>query len=87
MTVYAPASDLAKGDFVTRFGTIRTVTEHKDKNGNVVTYDIEFWNGVKEIGIDPETVFEVVQGKALYNNDGLPSQSVRPGLQADHGGE
>jgi hypothetical protein len=84
MTVQVEAREIAYLDWVQPSGTVRKVTEHKDKEGNVVTLDFEFWNGETQSGVSPDALFDVIQGGIL---DRVPSQSVRSGLAADHAKE
>ena len=83
MPVPIPASEIAAGDWTESYGTIRTVTEHRDNKTNELrSVDLVFWNGRTEIGVNPEAIFIVEQGGLT---DRPPTSTVRPGLENHHG--
>lgn len=81
MSVPVEASDIAKGDFSPVYGTVTKVVEHRDRQTNeVITLDIYFFNGDVQMGVDPASQFDLIQGW----NGGNPEGSIRSGLATDH---
>jgi hypothetical protein len=77
-----PASELAVRDYSEAYGTIRNISEVKDpKTDEIISIDIEWWNGEKHTGISPEAMYDIIQGGLT---DREPNQSVREGLAEDH---
>jgi hypothetical protein len=84
MTLNIPAEEIAPKDYSTSYGTVTEVTENKDGQGNVISYNITFFNGTILSGVSPDAEFELVQGGLT---DHGPQGSIRAGLAADHAEE
>lgn len=82
MTVTLEASEIAERDFVVSYGTVKKVVEHHDsRTGELSTLDFTFWNGEEKTGVDPNDIFDVIEGG---RTDHGPIGSIRPDLAADH---
>lgn len=80
-----PVKDLAVGDYVETFGTIKSITDHSNKDGEVTTRDLYFWNAAyQQMGVSIRDELMVTQGGFFPD----PAKgSVREGLAADHSNE
>lgn len=80
------AKDIAVGDWSPNYGTVTVVKEHKDRDGNILGYSFDFFNGSKLTNVKPEFQIDIEQDGARIIHEGMPNAAaIRPGLGADHG--
>lgn len=79
------AKEITVGDWSPNYGTVTVIRENKNFAGDILGYDITFFNGQKLTNVAPDYQLVIVQGGSDLIHEGMPDKSqIRPGLKADH---
>lgn len=85
MTMPIEASEVAVGDWSPTYGSITAIKENKNAAGDILGYNLTFFNGHTLTNVAPTYQLVIEQDGADFIHNGMPDKSqIRPGLAADH---